>query len=127
MYFSGSKGEIFNPGQTSDIDLEHIDLETLSPEEEQELFAWEDAVSFLPAEKIRSINAILGKLTKEEIALRYNPNELNAHDVYPGVWHNDNSPEQAFNLCHLQKDFEKLKELIGKAVKEKDYILRFIG
>ncbi|MFC7000122.1 DUF1877 family protein [Rufibacter roseus] len=118
--------EIFNPVCYDENGIEP-DFSKLSDEELHDLFFNGSLLSYLPSEKIRAVNSKLERLTKQEVASRFNAEELNENDIYPNVWHSDNSPEQAFNLNHILEDFEKLKNLFSQASKEEEYILQFIG
>jgi len=118
--------EIFNPVSTGENGTEP-NFDNLNDEELDDLFLEENLFSHLPTDKVRAINSKLEKLTKEDIAARFNPEELNENDIYPSVWHSDNSPEQAFNSKHILEDFEQLKSLFSQASEKKEYILQFIG
>ncbi len=117
---------LFNP-EVEEVDWNSIDFDSLSNKEENELLNGDDAVCILSTEKVKEINEILRRLNKEDIASRYDSKELNEHDIYPRVWHNDNSPDKAFNLKNILDDFEQLRNIFKQAEKEGDYILQFIG
>lgn len=85
----------------------------------------EDIISYLENLKITQINNILEKVSEAEFRSRYNPKELNNNYIYPSVWHNDNSQDQAFNERHLAEDFSSLKKIFKHATEEQDYILVF--
>ena len=78
---------------------------------------------YLDAATIVAIKALFDNITTAAIDSLYNAAVLNEEGIYPGVWHNDNSPDQGFNKQHLAEDFEKLKTFMGEAAAEGDYVL----
>jgi len=110
--------EIFNPKHS----LGEQDLETMSPEEEFNFYESGFFIPFLETSTISDISKILAAISPEDISSKYHAKELNDNNIYPGVWHNDNSPDQAYNRQHILEDFEELKKIIRQAEIEQDYI-----
>ena len=92
--------EVFNPR----LILGGQDFTSLTPEEQFEFYESESVISYLDPTTISKLNTFLDKVTDDDIRTRFNSEELNENGIYPEVWHNDNSPDQAFNLRHMFKD-----------------------
>jgi Domain of unknown function (DUF1877) len=116
--------EIFNPTQS----LRGEYFEGLTEEEKLEFFEkGGDFIQFLDIDIVSKINSLLRNISEEDIRSRYDARQLNDNGIYPEVWHNDNSPNQAYNERHIVEDFKELKSIIDKADNDKDYILVFVG
>lgn len=76
---------------------------------------------------ISKLNDFIVTVSQTDIHLKYDAKEFNENDIYPEVWHNDNSPDQAYNERHILEDFEKLKTIIIQADQEKDFIFVYVG
>ena len=113
--------KIFNPQQS----LGKQDFDSLTPEEQFELY--ETQISYLDTDVISKLNNFLNQVSDVDIQSKYDADELNENGIYPEVWHNENSPNQAFNELQLLQDFGELKKIINQADKEGDYILVFVG
>lgn len=117
--------EIFNPKKTvGQADTNNLDFSKLSQDELESLT---DFISYLSPEKVEKINNILTKISEQEVADKYNSEELNTNEIYPWCWHDDESEDQAFNKKHLLQDFKLLKDFFNKAASNKNYILCFVG
>lgn len=115
--------EIFNPR----LSLGGQDLSSLTPEEQLEFYESEDSISYLDTTSISKLNAFLEKVSETDIQSKYDAQELNDNGIYPEVWHNDNSPDQAYNLRHILEDLEELKAIVNQADKQGDFIFVFVG
>ncbi len=103
--------EIFNPK----LFLGGQDVESLSPEELMELGENGGIIQYLDTSTISRINNLFDKVSEGDIQTKYDATELNNNGIYPEVWHNDNSPEQAYNERQILEDFVELKAIIKQA------------
>ena len=115
--------QIFNPKQS----LGGQDIESLTPEEQFELHESENFIPYLDTATISNINDLLNKVSKTEIHSKYDAEELNQNEIYPSIWHTDNSPDQIFNERQILEDLAELKTIFKQANDDEDYILVFIG
>ncbi len=115
--------ELFNPTQS----LGEPDLESLTLEEKMEFYENGGAIQYLDNVTISKLSGLLDKFSESDIHSKYDSNELNSNRIYPEVWHNDNSPDQAYNERHILDDFVPLKKIIKQAADDMDYILVFAG
>ncbi|MES2622290.1 MAG: DUF1877 family protein [Bacteroidota bacterium] len=115
--------EIFNPSRS----LGEQEFGNLTPDEKFEFYKNGNIISYLDSTTISNLNIFLDKVSENAIQSRYDKTELNDKGIYPEVWHNDNSPDQAYNQRHILEDFKELKEIISQADKHGDYILVFVG
>jgi hypothetical protein len=114
---------IFNP-----IDALSPDgYENLTWEEKFDAFDAGQVIYYLSPKFISDLNAVLDKITEADIHAKYDSAELNANDVYPAIWHDDESPNLAFNRTNILEDLAGLKTIISQAVAEQDYIFVFVG
>jgi hypothetical protein len=113
--------EIFNP--QSCIGISDVSMMDFNSIEEEELWNLLDGVVYISPEKGQLISSILDSIIEEEISNNYNSDELNNGGIYPEIWHDDNSEDQAFNQKHILEDFKELKSLLKKAAENQDYIL----
>lgn len=86
-----------------------------------------DSIPCLKNEKINAISELLNSIDKQQLLDLYDPKELNKSDVYPGVWHTNESPDQAFNRRHIGDGFERLADFFNDAVRNDNFILAFVG
>jgi len=115
--------ELFNPRQS----LGDPDLESLTLEEQMEFYENGGAIHYLNYANVSKLSGLFDKFSKADIHSKYDSKELNENRIYPEVWHNDNSPDQAYNERHILDDFEQLKKIIKRASDDCDYILVFVG
>jgi hypothetical protein len=115
--------EIFNPKHS----LGGQNFESLTPKEQFEFYESGLFIPYLDISTISKLNDFLTNISQTDVSSKYNTNELNNNGIYPEVWHNDNSPDQAYNERHILEDLEELKTIIKKADTEKDYIFVFVG
>lgn len=115
--------EIFNPTKS----LGGHDIEKLSLEEQMEFYENGGVIYYLDSITISRLNNLLDTFSEADIQTKYDANELNDNGIYPSVWHNDNSPDQAYNRRHILEDFIELKTIINEARQENDYIIVFVG
>ncbi|WP_316793769.1 DUF1877 family protein [Pedobacter frigoris] len=115
--------EILSPKQAIGIQ----DLSSLDPLELFELYSADRLFPYLSPQKISKLLGVFSEFSATDISSAYNSNELNMHKVYPEIWHDDNSENQAYNERHLLDDFERLKKIFSSAKDEQDYILVFTG
>jgi len=115
--------EIFNPK----LSLGGQDFENLTPEQQFEFYESELFIPYLGKSTISKLNDFFSNISLTDIRAKYNAKELNDNRIYPGVWHNDNSPDNAYNERDICEGFEELKAIFNKANTEKDYIFVFVG
>jgi Domain of unknown function (DUF1877) len=115
--------EIFNPKEA----LGRQKFESLTPEEQFEFYESGSFIPYLDTTEISEINDLLDGVKGADIHAKYDAKEFNSNGIYPSVWHNDNSPDQAINKRHLLEDLTKLKTIIMQADQDKDFILVFVG
>jgi hypothetical protein len=115
--------EIFNPKQS----IGGQDFASLTPEEQFEYYENGMPISYLDTTIISKLSDLLDKISEQEIHLKYNANELNDNGIYPGIWHDDNSHDRAYNERQILEDYKELKNIIKQAAGENDYILVFVG
>lgn len=78
--------------------------------------------------KVALINQFLDSVSDEDFVKSFDPDELNANDVYPGdVWNTETGDDYAFNATHMLQEFINLKEVFKSAAIGKDYIFCTIG
>jgi len=113
--------EIFSPTEFlgEEIDYTAIEFEDDFDEVEQPLF-------YVSPEKVKAINALLVTVDDNKFLSLYNADELNANEVYPESWHDDESDDQLFNKRHLAEGLRYLKELFNEAAANGNYIFSFI-
>jgi hypothetical protein len=115
--------EIFNPKQA----LGGQEIERLPPEEQFEFYESGLFIPYQDPPTISKLNEFIGNISQADIHSNYDAKELNDNGIYPGVWHNDNSPDKAYNERQLLEDLEELKTIVNLANTEKDYIFVFVG
>ena len=115
--------EIFNPKNS----LGGQELESLAPEEQFEFYESGLYIPYLDTSTISKLHDFIVNISQTDIQSKYDSKELNDDGIYPQVWHNDNSPDQAYNERHILEDFEELKSIITQANAERDYIFVFVG
>ncbi len=115
--------QIFNPSSVMGSDsFQHI-----NSDEHLESYEGVEPISYLDPVIIAKLDSILDSISDNTIDYNYNAEELNQKNIYPAIWHNDDSPDQVFNKRQILEDARLLKSLIKEAHKEKDYILVFVG
>lgn len=102
-----------------EIDFSTIDFDNM------EDFPESTSTHYLNPDDIIEINETLNTIDNESILNFYDADNFNANDIYPSVWHNDESEDQAFNKRHLEEGLQLLKETISKAKENQNYILFF--
>lgn len=115
--------EIFNPKKS----LGEQEFENLSPEEQFEFYESGLLIPYLDTITISKLNDFLATISQADFSSKYDAIELNDNGIYPEVWQNDNSTDQAYNLQHILEDFQELKKIIKQANAENDYIVVFVG
>ena len=115
--------EIFNPKHA----LGKQEFDSLTGEEQFEFYYSGRFIPYLDLPTISKLNDFIATVSQTDIHLKYDAKEFNENDIYPEVWHNDNSPDQAYNERHILEDFEKLKTIIIQADQEKDFIFVYVG
>ena len=115
--------EIFNPKQS----MVEQGFEGMTPSEQMEFYADGGFIHYLDKSKVSNINHLLEKISESDIHELYDSKELNDNGIYPDVWHDNNSLDQAFNERQILEDTTELKNIFKLADKDKDYILVFIG
>jgi len=102
-----------------EIDFSEIDFDNF------EDFPESTSTYFIDPTTIGQVNSILVTIENNKILDFYNADNFNLNDIYPGVWHNDESEDQAFNKKHLEEGLQLLKETIFQANTNENYILFF--
>jgi hypothetical protein len=115
--------ELFSPKQA----LGGQEFDRLSPLEQLSFYESGNYIPYLDTVTISRLNDFLDTISEADIHSNYSATELNEYGIYPEVWHNDNSPNQAYNKKHLLDDFTGLKTIIKQASQDKDNILVFVG
>jgi hypothetical protein len=117
--------ELFYPSESlgNSVNFEQDDFDRLGDQS----FLENESVSYLSNEKIQVIKLFLAGIDEHQLLRTYDAKELNDNGIYPCVWHNDESPDQAFNRRHIQEGFQNLKQLFEEAVENKSLILAFVG
>ena len=99
----------------------------MSHEELFEFYESESLIPYLDNNKVVEINRFLNQITEADLKINYNSDELNENGIYPQVWHNDNAPNNVFNLRHLIDDLAELKTIFNQASADQDYLFVFVG
>lgn len=120
---AGLISEIFNPKQS----LGEKAFANMTPEEQFEFYENGRLIPFLDTTTILKIKNLLDEVSEADIHFRYDADELNNNDVYPRIWHKENSPNPGFNKLQLLEDFAALKRILKQAGEEQDYIFVFVG
>ena len=113
--------EIFSPTEFlgDEIDYTAIEFDEDFDEVEEPLF-------YVSPDKVKAINILLATVEEDKFLNLYNADELNANEVYPEAWHNDEADDQLFNKRHLEEGLRYLKELFKEAAANGNYIFSFI-
>lgn len=111
--------EIFCPGTI--IGWEEFDALTI--EERFDFLQAYETTSYINIDTIEEIDSLLKNISKEEISLNFNSDELNNKEIYAIKWHNDNSPNLNYNERHILDGFSKLQMIFREAVNDGDYIV----
>lgn len=120
--------EIFYP---LDFLGESIDPQTIDPENPETWEGYmemeEKAIPYLTQEKVSKIDAFLSGIEENEFLDQYDPEELNDHQVYPGIWHSDESPNMAFNKKDIGMAFRDLRRIFKAAAENGNIVLVRVG
>lgn len=114
---------LFNP---VDVIGEEVDYSAINWDD-IDGFPESSAIYYVKPSDIEKIFRTLQKIDKAGLLGFYNAEEFNQNDIYPGVWHTDESSDKAFNKGHLSEGFDLLYKTISKAAKNNNYILYFTG
>lgn len=115
--------EIFYPKSYLGEKIDDIDYSTV----EDFSFLDKPRIEYLPIEKVKSINTLLKKTNIEKLLTLYDYNELNGNGIYPGIWHDDESPNKAFNKRHIAEGLKELQACFEVATENNYYIFSFAG
>jgi len=115
---------IFNPKQClgEPVDYENIDFTQIDFSEIED-----NSINYLNPELIKEINTVLNSISTNEFIDKYNSTELNKNGIYPEVWHDDESDDQAFNKRHIAEGIEQLKSILNRTEENENYIFVFSG
>lgn len=80
-------------------------------------------VRFLTAEQVKQVADALSQLTLENLASRYQPEEMDKADVYPGIWVRDGSD----GLEYLLSYFESLQTYYQQATHKGNAMLLYVA
>jgi len=116
--------EIFNPKQYlgEPVNYENIDFTQIDFSEIED-----NSINYLNLEVIKDINTVLNSIPTHKFIDKYNSTELNKNAIYPEVWNDAESDEQAFNKKHIAEGIEQLKSILTRAEKNENYIFIFSG
>ena len=126
-YYKGHLPEalekLFSPQEFvgEEIDYSEIDFDNLDDLPET------NAIYFLSPQSIAEVDIVLNKVDNLILLNFYNADNFNANDIYPNIWHNDESEDQAFNRRHLEEGLKLLRKTISSASENDNYILYFTG
>lgn len=114
--------QIFNPKEFlgEKPDYENMNFDEID-------FLEDNSISYLEPDQISKINNMLNRISEREIRAKYKSSELNLNGIYPEVWHDDESDDQAFNQRHICEGLEQLKSIFNRADKNRNYIFIFSG
>lgn len=115
--------EIFNFKNS----LGQDEYDKLDFEQQFEYYESGKLIPYLNQTVIKKLNIIFDGISEDKFSKNYNADELNANDIYPNVWNNDNSEDRLYNLRQLLEDFKSLKKILKNAHNENDYLLNLIG
>ncbi len=115
--------EIFNPKRA----IGELEFDILPPKEKWEMYERGDYIPYLEPVTISKFANLLNNISVNDIRNMYDAQELNDNNIYPKVWHDENSADKSFNERHILEDFQELKQIFKIADKEKNYILVYIG
>ncbi len=87
----------------------------------------DNSIGYIAPDKIAEIDNLLQTLTVNGLEKNYNSSELNSNGIYPEVWHDDESNNQAFNKRHIVEGIEQLKAIFGRAKRNRNYLFVFPG
>lgn len=99
------------------------EFEALTIDDRFEFLHTKEIISYINLDTIAEINSLINNVSKEEIGLNYNSDELNAKEIYSINWHNDNSPNLTYNERHILEGFSKLQLIFKEATVDGDYII----
>lgn len=102
--------------ETNDFDI----LDDLS-------FPETEPIGYLNTERVKAIKLLLDGIDKQQLSDAYDPKELNENEIYPCVWHNNESFDQVFNERHIIEGFENLVKIFSDAVEKDNLIIVFVG
>lgn len=107
---------------------EDIDYSTLDFEQVPDDFNFDQTVfNYHDLPKVKLINQFLNTVSTTDFSNAFNPDELNANDIYPNIWNTNEGEEYAFNEAHLLQEFINLKNTFSEAAQGDDYIFCAIG
>lgn len=101
------------------VNFSEIDFDTI------EDFPESTSIYFLNPVVIKEINSVLENIQNDKILDFYSADLFNTYDIYPTVWHDDESENKAFNKRHLKEGLVLLKHTISQASINENYILFF--
>ena len=117
-------GEIFNPihyiGPT-DTNIFNLDSD------EEQLWESENAAGYLSPIKVKKIHALLSNIQESQVAENFDADELNANQIYPSCWHNNEDADLAFNRRQILEDFVSLQNFFRSATESNYYVLSYLG
>ena len=120
--------EIFQPANCiGGYDLSEYDIDKIDPTQLESLVMNDSSIYYLTSDQVKEAHAVLSSLKESVIQNNYEPEEMNRKGIYPGVWHRDNSQDQAFNERDIIEGFWDLKTFFERASAENDYVLCYIG
>ena len=106
------------------VDYESEDFKKLSFDERFEIFENTCQESYLSPERIAELDKLTKGIKQTYLKKWYDSDELNRNQIYPEVWHDDETEDKVYNLEDLKKCFIKWREFISKVAKNKtDYII----
>lgn len=84
-------------------------------------------VPYHSQKKVKEFNDLLNSIEKDTFLSNYDSTELNQNEIYPNMWHDDESVDYGFNQIDLGNVFDALCRIFHQAATNNNYILCFIG
>jgi hypothetical protein len=85
----------------------------------------DNSIGFLAPSQILEMDNLLRIITSNGLEKSYDSSELNASGVYPEIWHDNESNDQAFNKRHIAEGIGQLKSILERAKRNGNYIFVF--
>jgi Domain of unknown function (DUF1877) len=115
--------KIINPHEVlgGPIDFDSLDLENYD-----DLDKILDQISFISNTDVKMLNSYLKDIDKTKLLDLYHSKELNTNDIYPAIWHDDESEDLGYNRRHIENGFDRLFELYAKVANNSNFICLII-
>lgn len=77
---------------------------------------------YLTPEEVVELNNEISKITVEDLKKKFNPEKMNALEIYPSIW---NEGDDAFE--YLMEGFSSVQQIFAEAAKNNEAIITFIN